>query len=566
MQKKSVLVGGLLNLLFPGLADVYVARWGHAIGTFLGAVVYVGVLLYVAGPADHTNPTWPDFVCPGLAILVYVVAIFASGMASVRKYNESHPWGLCPYCRQRIRRDAAVCSHCRKPLSSLPPNLKIENGINLLWIGAGIIVVGLLVLVGVFGRGDAPWTVSVPEARDEDIAQAMRGVSSNDEWTPVGQSFDGVTMALVPAGCFMMGSEDGYDDETPVHEQCFDEPFWIDVYEVTNAQYGSAGRFSGDNHPRENVNWFDAAAHCENRGARLPTEAEWEYAARGPDNLQYPWGNDFRADFAYGWRRTANVGSKPRGASWVGALDMSGNVKEWVSSIHSPYPHSATDGREADSSSDSNSLRVLRGGSWVNADTRFLRAANRSSYNPNVTSDLLGFRCARSFSPADVPPDVPTLTAPSTEQALTPHELAENGVSSNEGWTPYIEYFNGVEMALVPAGCFMMGDEHGFNTGPVHEQCFDEPFWIDVCEVTNAQYGSEGEYSGDNRPRESVIWFDATAHCQRRGARLPTEAEWEYAARGPDGLVYPWGNDFESDYIWDTAETLDVGSKPMGVS
>ena len=132
-------------------------------------------------------------------------------------------------------------------------------------------------------------------------------------------------MVLVPVGCFMMGSSDGKADEAPVHEVCFDAPFWIDVYEVTNAQFGTSGQFDGDDRPREMMNWQRALAYCQSRGARLPTEAEWEYAARGPDSLIYPWGNAFIADnvvyFLNSENRTWDVGSRPQGVSWVGAYD-----------------------------------------------------------------------------------------------------------------------------------------------------------------------------------------------------------------------------------------------------
>jgi len=99
-----------------------------------------------------------------------------------------------------------------------------------------------------------------------------------------------------------------------------------------------------------------------------------------------------------------------------------------------------------------------------------------------------------------------------------PQTMAMSGVSSNEEWGPYVQSHNGVEMVLVPAGCFMMGNEAdtgGGNSTPVHEQCFNEPFWIDRTEVTNDQFGSHGKFSGDARPREEVAWFDAQAHCAK---------------------------------------------------
>lgn len=229
-------------------------------------------------------------------------------------------------------------------------------------------------------------------------------VTSNAQWTPVAQELDGVEMVLVPAGCFMMGSEDGEDNERPVHEQCFEEPFWIDKYEVTNAQFeqfGGVAYYSSNwddpQRPRETIDWYEARDFCELRGARLPTEREWEYAARGPDNWVYPWGNDFVAENVVyennSGGQTAEVGSRPGGASWVGALDLSGNVWEWVSSVYMAYPYVAGDGREDE---DSTNTSVLRGGSWYGNDN-VTRAAGRSLSVPTLEFNFIGFRCAISF-------------------------------------------------------------------------------------------------------------------------------------------------------------------------
>lgn len=248
----------------------------------------------------------------------------------------------------------------------------------------------------------------------------VQAVTANDQWTPVVQDFDGVPMVQVPPGCFMMGSTDeqvavhvaaGVDpdwfaDEQPVHEQCFEEPFWIDQTEVTQAQFAALGGqaaspsyFSGDNRPVERITWFEARDFCALRGARLPTEAEWEYAARGPDGLVYPWGNDWDENNAV-WDgnsngQTANVGSIPAGRAWVGAFDLSGNVWEWMSSLYLPYD--STEEREADTGNRTDVRRVLRGGSWDDYDSVFLRAGVRYRYFPDGGSGSFGFRCARSF-------------------------------------------------------------------------------------------------------------------------------------------------------------------------
>jgi iron(II)-dependent oxidoreductase len=224
-------------------------------------------------------------------------------------------------------------------------------------------------------------------------------VTRSADWTPVYAEFEGVEMALVPPGCFMMGHNDGRRDERPAHRQCFEQPFWIDRYEVTNAQYGSEGAFPGENVPRGNLTWFEARDHCLQRGARLPTEAEWEYAARGVDSLIYPWGNalDTQALIFDGnaGNRLHEVGSRPAGASWVGALDMSGNALEWVASIYRRYPYSADDGRE--DMSDTASPRVYRSG-WGSYIDFGLSASIRFRAYPDSRDWFVSFRCARDGS------------------------------------------------------------------------------------------------------------------------------------------------------------------------
>jgi formylglycine-generating enzyme required for sulfatase activity len=259
-------------------------------------------------------------------------------------------------------------------------------------------------------------------------------VAELNEWTPVEMmdNFD-VAMVQVPQGCFYMGSVAG-GDEQPIHLQCFDAPFWIDKFEVTSAQYTAiAGgeppsQFMDDLNPVDSMNWFDARDFCRMRDARLPTEREWEYAARGPDSLTYPWGNTFISDGLV-FSRPPDAGPlpvmdadgnplRPQGASWVGAVDMSGNLWEWVNTRYDdvdfstqlfdyqmlyPYPYVADDGRESDETAEEfearlpiYTLRVLRGGAFSNSDSN-LRGPIRDADNPTVTNDGNGFRCARDF-------------------------------------------------------------------------------------------------------------------------------------------------------------------------
>ncbi len=240
-------------------------------------------------------------------------------------------------------------------------------------------------------------------------------VIHNADWKPVEKDINGVTMVHVPIGCFDMGNDpEAYDGSAlgvgNGGHICFDKPFWIDKTEVTNAQFvqfkGQAAQpshWTDPNRPRETITWMEARDFCELRSGRLPTEAEWEYAARGPDDLIYPWGNDFNADYVIysgnSNNQTASVGSKPSGASWVGAFDISGNVLEWVSTLYIKYPY-PTPGSVEESdkwlvSNDTTNARTWRGGSW-HFDSADLRAADRFGSNPFSSDFNLGFRCVVS--------------------------------------------------------------------------------------------------------------------------------------------------------------------------
>ncbi len=231
----------------------------------------------------------------------------------------------------------------------------------------------------------------------------------NDLWMPVVQSFadmHNMDMVLVPPGCFMMGSvsNDADPDEAPVHEQCIDAPFWIGRYEVTNDEYGSDGAFSAPRRPRDSIEWVEANAFCLSIHGRLPTEIEWEFAARGPDSLIYPWGDDFEDDHVvyYRYPNTENirpgtelVGSAPGGVSWVGAYDMVGSLWEWTSSFYHPYPYDPEIAEE-----DETEHHTARGGDWHNTERR-VRTANRLEGIAPSGRNGMGFRCARDYNPEE---------------------------------------------------------------------------------------------------------------------------------------------------------------------
>jgi formylglycine-generating enzyme required for sulfatase activity len=215
----------------------------------------------------------------------------------------------------------------------------------------------------------------------------------------------------IPAGPFTMGRDGGADDESPAHQ--VDLPaYYLEMFEVTNAQFAAFVEDAGyvteveqsggsgwqafaagkENHPVVKVSWNDASAYCDWAGRRLPTEAEWEKVARGPDSLLYPWGNDWNPDYANvkaaGYRGTTPVGIFANNVSPYGVFDMAGNVWEWTADWYQPYPGNSTPDEFY-----GEKFRVLRGGGWFDEQDQVL-TTNRSSTSPEAANDDIGFRCA----------------------------------------------------------------------------------------------------------------------------------------------------------------------------
>lgn len=210
---------------------------------------------------------------------------------------------------------------------------------------------------------------------------------------------DGAEMILIPEGEFIIGSLEN-DNEKPQRKVGLDA-YYIYKTEVTVAQYRKFCEATRrnmpeepewgwrDDHPIVNVSWYDAAAYARWAGAALPTEAQWEKAARGVDGIEYPWGNAWDAGKA---QCSANklgdaggpapVGSFPAGSSPYGVLDMAGNVWEWCA-----------DWYRSDYYGTQPNTRVLRGGSWFNSYLGFFRTTSQGNKNPTAWGDVYGFRC-----------------------------------------------------------------------------------------------------------------------------------------------------------------------------
>jgi len=434
-------------------------------------------------------------------------------------------------------------------------------------------------------------------------------------------------MAYIPTGSFMMGSNEGDDDEKPLHE-VYVEEFYMDKYEVTVAQfkqfvdatgyktdaekdgwsvtvtgtsgdqkqginwrYDIEGKVIGSdrmNHPVIHVSWNDAQAYAKWAGKRLPTEAEWEYAAcSGSKGYKYSWGNSDPVAKKSG--NIADETAKRRDTDWpiwsgyddgyvftapvgsfdpndFGLFDMTGNVSEWCADWYDANYY-ASSPKQNPKGPAIGIHKVLRGGSWGN-NPNYLRCAIRVSGNPSNRRFDLGFRCAQDVRSTE---STETMDAESTaplKPVQRPEEPKQKEIQ---------------DMAYIPAGSFMMGSNEGDDDEkPVHEVYVDA-YYMDKYEVTVAQFkqfvdasgyktdaeeagwsfvltgtsvdkkeginwrhDAEGKMIGRDRMNHPVIhisWNDALAYAKKARKRLPTEAEWEYAARcGGKGYKYSWGN------------------------
>ncbi|MFH0801594.1 MAG: formylglycine-generating enzyme family protein [bacterium] len=227
---------------------------------------------------------------------------------------------------------------------------------------------------------------------------------------------DGSELILIPAGEFTMGSPDGTgeNDEHPQHKVYLDA-YYIGKYEVTNEQFARFVNETGyqpegawklsynsstTDHPVGPVSWADAVAYCNWAALRLPTEAEWEKAARGQDGRTYPWGNKWDASRCNNSVIRASsgkkpVGSFPSGASPYGCLDMAGNVWEWCHDWYSDTYYSSSPSKNP-RGPGSEELRILRGGSWYLDKPSYYRTANRYRHVPEDGNINNGIRPVRS--------------------------------------------------------------------------------------------------------------------------------------------------------------------------
>jgi formylglycine-generating enzyme required for sulfatase activity len=422
----------------------------------------------------------------------------------------------------------------------------------------------------------------------------------------------GMKFVYVAPGSFQMGSNTGSSYEKPVHRATISRGYWIGKYEVTQKEYQSIigsnpSHFKGNNKPVEFVSWNDAVKFCQKLTAReraagrlpsgyeyrLPTEAEWEFAARGGTKsrgFKYS-GSDNINSVAWYYSnssgKTHEVGLNS--GNELGIYDMSGNVNEWCHDWRGSYSSSS---QTDPIGPQTGSYRVFRGGNCYQYAWRS-RATFRFMSSPGYTSTNLGFRIARAVQlnkqRSETGPDIVSKQKAEAKpsKAFSPKSnTSKSKPIKNKPWTlPGLS----MKFVYVPPGSFSMGsnDSDSYSSErPVHRVIISRGYWIGKYEVTQSEYqliigSNPSKFKGSNNPVDKVSWNDAVKFCQKLTARerddgrlpsgfeyrLPTDAEWEFAARGGTksrGYKFS-GSDNANNVAWylsnSRGETHEVGTK-----
>jgi formylglycine-generating enzyme required for sulfatase activity len=401
----------------------------------------------------------------------------------------------------------------------------------------------------------------------------------------------------IPAGEFLMGNNPlpnyvSNADENPEHSLYLDA-FEISKTPITNEQYAEFVLATGYktpsnwrdgepekaflNHPVTYVDWKDAQAFATWCGAKLPTEAQWEKSSRGASGKIFPWGDEISsleiANFGNKMGTTSPVGAFTGDKSEYGVMDLAGNVWEWCSSLYQNYPYQSSDGRE---DLTKWGARVVRGGNYL-SDVGKIRNSHRHPLHVTAKDMYIGFRLVKEVN-APLNPDI-SITFDWIEIPAGQFLMGSDFSPLNETQKTLTKFGSSKHQSNRPADFD--------NECPQHKIYLDN-FRISKSPITNQQYEvftkmtghtvpshwPEGRVTPEiaNHPVVYVDGADVDAFCSWAGVRLPTESEWERAARGRDGQIWPWGNSLPNDDCANFGKhpklggTTPVGAFPAGAT
>ena len=461
-------------------------------------------------------------------------------------------------------------------------------------------------------------SVKVPAASAETGASSVAANKTKTITLPGGAKMEFI---WCEKGVFTMGQNDGeWDpskDEEPRRKITLTKGFWLAKYETTQGQWKSVmganpSHFTGDDAlPVEMVSWKSCQEFAEKVGAalgvklRLPTEAEWEYACRAGTRTTYYWGyqahtkkaNYDGADSFHPERSLPSVGKTVKTGSYEpnpwGFYDMAGNVAEWCEDDWQEKP-SSENAKDPLYKGERTDIKVYRGGAWKGQKFT-CRSAERSWFGSANERDWLGVRFVLEETAAATSAALPTGTTGVPPVASEQKPAASTGTTGVPPVAPQTTPVNAktktitlpggatMEMIWCPAGTFMMGRNvdapnggdadvvklhaGGGEVKPPIKVTLTKGFWLGKYEVTQAQYKgvmgenpSDSSAIGDNMPVNRVTWDDATKFLKKvgSGARLPTDAEWEYACKAGTDTAFPWGD------VCNGQETNCNGTRPFG--
>lgn len=516
---------------------------------------------------------------------------------------------ICPKCGAVIKQDAKFCTKCGTNLSietqgtqkipeveshKLVESEKVKSGAKgkrkRLYVFASIfIVLCFFILVGLSssekskgGKGQSNGIINdlnnFPEISGVDVKGERNTQSDSETNENIDGFFKGENeikrsaqmkkptescltgMVYIPKGEFRMGCSEGDEQcsglEKPARKVKITRGFCMDKYEVSIEEFDnvmagvsvmSMDTECGSDCPVQ-VEWQHARKYCRRANKRLPTEAEWEYAARGGTNTKYHWGNTF--DGAYEWyegNSTENIHIHAVGKkkpNKYGLYDMLGNVDEWVEDCFEWYDNNLPTIDPLVIRDDCNPAK--RGGTHF-FPAEYLRVSVRSQFTEyDLVMCMTGFRCVM-----DEGLQVDDRIAHKIVEQTKSTVLSSKSV----GKCPK-------DMVLIPSGKFRMGCSEGEelcapDQRPARIIEITKSYCLDKFEVTQKEFEEIMDENptwspdcGQDCPVDRVIWVDAKDFCQKIGKRLPTEAEWEYAARGGTTTKYYWGETINGDYLW----------------